>query len=134
MTLSEEALVKDYGPCSSYDSSVNSFPTGLCAYCRRALYKIKAGKPEKSWGGNQPKNWEDFYIYSVFVVRKCGTKNFNCDLCNHVRGNPIGTSSKGSNVLRSRGTEQKVVQPEEKSPPNQCGSCLRKIRHGVKHK
>ena len=48
MTASEEALVKDYGPCSSYDSSVNSYPTGLCASCQRALYKIKAGKPENA--------------------------------------------------------------------------------------
>ena len=27
MTSSEEALVKDFEPCSSYDSSVNSYPT-----------------------------------------------------------------------------------------------------------
>ena len=115
MTSSEEALVKDYGPCSSYDSSVNSYPTGLCASCRRALYKIKAGKPEKSWGGNQPKNWEDFDIDSIFGVRKCGTENFKCDLCNHVRSNPVGTSYSESNVVRIRGTEKKLVQPKEKS-------------------
>ena len=98
------------------------------------MYKIKAGKPEKGWGGNQPKNWEDFDIDSNFGVRKCGTDNFKCDLCNHVRGNPVGTSSSGSNVLRSRGREKTVVQPKEKSPPNRCGSCLGEIRRGVKQK
>ena len=55
------------------------------------------------------KNWEDFDIDSFFGVRKYGTENFKCDLCNHVRGNPVGTSSSGSNVLRSRGAEKKLA-------------------------
>ena len=54
------------------------------------------------------KNWEDFDIDSIFGVRKCGTENLKCDLCNHVMGNPVGTSSSGSNVLRSSSTENKL--------------------------
>ena len=97
MTQAEEELVKMYGPNPAYNSTVYSYPVGLCSSCRRALYKIRAGQTIKSWCGPQPPTWAKFNIEAIFGTRKCGSLNQNgdkmeCDMCKHIKFNPIGSS------------------------------------------
>ena len=96
MSTSEEALVKEFRPHPAYDRSILSYPTGLCSTCRHSLYKIRAGTPVKAWGGPQPSSWAQFNINTIFGVRTCGTTDqkgevLMCDLCVHIRFNPVGT-------------------------------------------
>ena len=97
ISVTDEALVMQYGPSPSYDSSVPNYPTGLCSSCQRCLYKIRSKQPVKSWDGPQPHSWSMFNIDAIFRARTCGTPGLNgelrkCDICSHVRSNPIGSS------------------------------------------
>ena len=97
ISATDEALVKQYGPSPSYDSSVPNYPTGLCSSCQCCPYKIRSKQPVKSWDGPQPPSWSMFNIDTIFGARTCGTLGLNgelqkCDICSHVRSNPIGSS------------------------------------------
>ena len=109
-------MLKMLGPNPSYSSTVASFPTGLCSNCNHALYKIKAGKPEASWGGPHPPSWTNFSADSIHGVRTCGTlldgqeEQVLCDICKHIRNNRWPKGAVGRKVeldkFKSRGCDK----------------------------
>ena len=103
MSAAAEALVQQFGPHPAYDSSILSYPTGLCSTCHRCLYKIRAGTPVKAWGGPQPPSWAQFNIDTIYGVRKCGTTDQQEEVTMYDLCSPISDSGKFSLFLSRRG-------------------------------
>ena len=115
ISAASELLVRTHGPDKAYDSSNPAYPTGLCASCQRALYKIRSGKPDAGWDGPMPPSWSHITPVGVSGVRRCGSKVDGsdelllCDICTHVRGNPIGVMGKKVDLNKFHGRVEKVA-------------------------
>ena len=135
-----EELVKQWGPDAGYDSSNSSYPTGICTTCERALRKVKTSAPEASWGGLKPPAWESFSAGRIYGVRMCGSvpdgggDRVICDICVHVRGNPIG--QKGSKADLANFVHRSDITtppPEVASKRGWCEVCSQPTGLGVSH-
>ena len=135
-----EELVKQWGPDAGYDSSNSSYPTGICTTCERALRKVKNSALEASWGGLKPPAWESFTAGRIHGVRMCGSVPDGggdpviCDICVHVRGNPIG--QKGSKADLANFVHRSDITtppPEVASKRGWCEECCQSTSPGVSH-
>ena len=143
MSVADETLLKNFGPHPTYDREISSYPVGICPSCKTDLYKVKSGKVPKNWSDNKSPRWSKFHIDLIYGVRTCGVLDSNgisrlCDICLHVRSNPIGStlSKKEANkpkILIPRGTEEPKMSLKNSSEHNQCGNCLGEKRPGVPH-
>ena len=104
---------------------------------------MTSGKVPKNWSDNKSPRWSKFHIDLIYRVRTCGVLDSNgisrlCDICLHVRSNPIGStlSKKEANkpkILIPRGTEEPKTSLNNFSEHNRCGNCLGEKRPGVPH-
>ena len=124
MSAADEDLVRKYSPYPGYSREVKSSPVALCPTCQRSLYKRRSGNIPKGWGGDEPPAWSRFSLDSIYGARTCGSLDSEgklrmCDLCTHVRSNPIGSilpkSIATKPVLQIRGKEE-AIPPKEESP------------------
>ena len=82
----QERLIKKYAH-TDYDSSVMSYPTGLCGTCKTNLYRC--AKPGGLKNRQDPKiKWKNFELSKIQVSRF--HDDLNCRICSIARSNPIG--------------------------------------------
>ena len=140
MTVRLKQMVREWGPNPGYDNTVNSYPKGICFTCERALCKVKNGKQETSWGGLHPPSWGIFHAKKIHGVRTCGTvtepntEPLLCDICVHVRSNPIGQKGGKSNIPKfvARG-ELQPPQLDGASSKSWCQQCCQQTGPGILH-
>ena len=139
MSSATELLVTRFCPEIGYDKSNLSLPTGLCSICHMNLYKIRSGTSPASWGGPHPPAWGRFSSAKIYGARKCSrvieesSQPILCDICRHVRGNPVGQG--GSKGLLHKFVPHGEVLSEPQTPvkKNWCQKCAQPIGHGISH-
>ena len=103
---SEEVLIRKYAH-PEYESSVESYPLGLCGGCKAALYKCRKAE-EKGESAEDKKKavWDTFKLQQIRVPRVNGDcADCPCPICSCARYKPIGVT----------GTKEVVLKPEIKS-------------------
>ena len=133
-----EKLIKKFAH-PSFDSTVASFPVGLCATCRRMLYKCE--KCEKEGQEVKPREvWSGFILEEIKVPRMSAECSVcSCPLCKCARYNPIGivgpkevTHKSVINV--SGGNMECEIQPKVKEKVQvACQICGQIRGPGIKH-
>ena len=123
MSTLSEFLVILFGPSIGYDSSVLSFPTGLCTTCQRALYKIRNQSPETLWNGPHPPAWDKFSATRIYGVRKCGS----------VKGNSIGNKGSKAEIGRFVAGHEVPQKPETSVKGAWCQECCQSTGQGIPH-
>ena len=123
----------------SFDSTVASFPVGLCATCRRMLYKCE--KCEKEGKEVRPREvWSGFILEEIKVPRmsvECSV--CSCPLCKCARYNPIGIvgpkEETHKSVINVSGGNMKCeIQPKVKEKVQvTCLICGQIKGPGIKH-
>ena len=99
-TALEKLLVRYAHP--AYDRTVQSYPAGICDYCRRELYFCK--KAEENNEEIKPrKEWSNFQLEEVKVPQvSSSVSECPCPLCRCSKFNPIGV----------QGSKEIVNKPE----------------------
>ena len=135
-----EELVKQWGEDPGYDSSISSYPNGICSTCERDLRKVQASAPEASWGGLKPPSWASFSAGRILGVRKCGSVPDGggdpaiCDICAHVKENPIGQRGKKSDVVNFvHRSDITTPPPEVAGKRGWCEECSQSTGPGLSH-
>ena len=130
MSSRQEELVKKHAH-TEYDSSIISYPTGLCSACRANLYHCE--KPGGLEGRSDPREkWKTFQLGNIPTSRNHDPQT--CSLCKVVKQNPVGMKGDQSispKVLL-RG-ENKTLPPKKVSPKKICMKCKQTIGRGIPH-
>ena len=94
----EKLLVKYAHPV--YDRTVQSYPVGVCEYCRRQLFHCK--KADENNEAFKPREeWASFHLEIVKVPRVSdSTAECPCPLCRCAKFNPIGVEGANEVVWR----------------------------------
>ena len=135
-----EQMVREWGPNPGYDSPIPSYPKVICPTCERALCKVKNGKQETSWGGLHPPSWGIFHAKKIHGVRTCGSvtepdsEPLLCDICVHVRSNPVGQKGSKSDIPKfvARG-ELSLPQLDTTSSLGWCQQCCQQTGPSISH-
>ena len=139
MSEASEPLVRKVCPSISYDSKVLSYPTGLCPTCQKANYVIKGGKSKTAWGGPVPPSFGKFSLGNIHEVRKCGSsvvgspRPWLCDICLHVRGNPVGETVDKSEMKKFLARGEAALVEETPRKKSWCEKCSQVTGSGIPH-
>lgn len=130
ITSCTEDLVRKFAH-PQYDSSVLSYPVGLCSWCRVGLFKLN--KDEVFIGSSQ---WEEFNLEDLNVPRG---QPCDCGMCRTVKFNPIGSSAPKKvldatkKVFALEDEQNASVTPNQKAKRKICAHCLQTTGKGIPH-
>ena len=139
MSSATELLVTRFCPEIGYDKSNLSLPTGLCSICHMNLYKIRSGASPASWGGPHPPAWGRFSSAKIYGARKCGRvieksgQPILCDICRHVRGNPVGQDGSKGLLRKFVPHGEVLLEPQTPVKTNWCQKFAQPTGRGISH-
>ena len=132
-----ESLVKQFAHLC-YDSSVLSYPAGLCGSCKTHLYsQKKANSPQKL------DIWKNFHLELIRIPRtSIPIEECHCAICQCAKFNPIGFTEKKEIVLHpiinTEGDKmvceiQDRVSRSRRRTRSICSGCLQITGPGLNH-
>ena len=133
VTPALQELIKRFAhPC--YSVEVQSFPVGLCKYCKTCLYQCrsKGAAPREEWAAFKP---EEVHIPRVPPGTDC-----QCAMCHTARFNPVGIKGEKkvvtSPVINTSGgpMECEVQERSVRKGQGVCEICLQITGRGIRHK